>query len=167
MLVVATTKSLDVPPIAEPKRTHNQLVCNLELSGFMPDHLDFVAYFARHAAKALKMPTSDTIHLKTAINRWFTNKGPFVHAKTKEIFERKTYHRLIQAFDASPETITAWVKYVNESLPPGVDLKVERFEWEPLGFGKALPEPKIEGQKTHVEEVRERAAQYLAQFTKK
>ena len=126
-----------------PKPTKDsQLVCNFQLSGFMGDHLDFVSYFSRKTAQQMGIPISKVIHLPTDTKKWHTVRGPFVHAKAKEVFEQKTHKRLLQAFDSHPETINAWVKYVNENLPHGVDLKVERFEWKPIGFVSRLSEPK-------------------------
>eukprot|EP00842_Homolaphlyctis_polyrhiza_P001165 jgi/Hompol1/2049/HPOL_002850-RA len=133
----------------------------------MPDHLDFVAYFARHSAHAMKMPVSDTIHLQTDVRKWWTNRGPFVHGKTKDVFERKTYRRLIQVFDSHPDTVKAWIKHVNESLPAGIDLKVDRWEWEPIGFGASLPQPDVGDKKTHVDLIKEQAAKYIKQFSNK
>ncbi|KAH6563187.1 hypothetical protein BASA50_000992 [Batrachochytrium salamandrivorans] len=152
--------------LPEPARSHNQLVCNLQLSGYMPDHLDFMAYFARYTAKAMGMPVSETIHLRTHVRRWHANKGPFVHAKTKEIFERKTYYRLVQVFDTHPDTVKAWATYINESLPAGIDLKVDRWEWEAVGFAVDIPMPDIKGQKTHAQKIQEQADIYIKQFSK-
>ncbi|KAI9349426.1 ribosomal protein S10p/S20e-domain-containing protein, partial [Zopfochytrium polystomum] len=116
------------------------LAANLELEGFMPDHLNFVGYFAQRAAHLRKIATSErVIHLPTRTERWHVTRGPFVHDKTKDVFERKTYKRLIQAFNADKAAIDDWISYVNANLPAGVNLCVERFEWIQLeGLGESL-----------------------------
>ncbi|KAI9209399.1 ribosomal protein S10 domain-containing protein [Polychytrium aggregatum] len=131
---ISLPEPITIPTVAEPEAKHNDLVCKLEFRGFMPDHLDFVSYFARYSAHVAGIPCDPVIHLRTNTQRWAVNKGPFVHAKTKELFERKTYKRLLQLYDASPETIELFVDYINKSLPAGVDMKVIHYEWQKLGF---------------------------------
>ncbi|KAI8896756.1 hypothetical protein BC833DRAFT_596232 [Globomyces pollinis-pini] len=128
----------------------------------MPDHLDFVSYFARYSGQQMRMPTSEVIHLQTKVAKWHVNKGPFVHAKSKEVFERKTYRRLVQVFDTHPSTVSQWIKYVNENLPSGVDMQVERFEWKPLDYSMKVP--KIQEKKTHAQLILEEEANYLKKF---
>ncbi|KAJ3322110.1 mitochondrial 37S ribosomal protein rsm10 [Boothiomyces sp. JEL0866] len=154
---------LQLKPIQPPPKTHNHLVCNMILSGYMPDHLDFVTYFARYSAHQMSLPTSEIIHLPTKIKKWTVMKGPFVHAKSKQVFERKTYKRLIQVFDSHPESLKEWIKYVNESLPAGIDLETERFERKSLSYVDTLPdEPKDSYETT----VRENIEKYLKEFSK-
>ncbi|KAJ3319676.1 Tryptophan--tRNA ligase, mitochondrial [Blyttiomyces sp. JEL0837] len=124
----------DIPAIPEPQLPppeQRHLVANLELRAFMPDHLDFVAYFARYDAHKRQIPTAPgVIHLPTITKKWNVTRGPFVHDKTKDVFEQKTYRRLVQAFNTDPAVVSQWVAYVNQNLPAGVELHVESFEWE-------------------------------------
>lgn len=158
------------PPIDQtiPLPNHSStLVCNAELSGFMPDHLDFVSYFASVSANQLRMPISKVIHLPIETIKWHTVKGPFVHAKTKEVFERQTHKRLIQVFDTHPDLVREWIKYVNENLPHGVDLKVEKFEWDKVDFTSNLPRP-ADSQtrlKSRAQLIVDSAEQYLKAFS--
>ncbi|KAI8614471.1 ribosomal protein S10p/S20e-domain-containing protein [Chytriomyces sp. MP71] len=124
--------AIQIPAILNPslpsKPSTHYLVSNVELSGYMPDHLDFLAYFAAHAAHKRGIATSShAIHLQTETERWHVTKGPFVHDKSKEVFERKTYRRLVQAFNADEANVRDWYEHVNRNLPPGVDMKVETF----------------------------------------
>jgi small subunit ribosomal protein S10 len=123
---------LAIPAVVAPTKSSNILVCNMELSGFMDDYLDLVSYFARYSAHQIGIPTSEIIILDPELKKWHVNKGPFVHAKTKEVFEQKTFKRLLQAFDSHPETVNNWIAYVNNSLPNGINLQVTRFEYKPL-----------------------------------
>ncbi|RKO97238.1 hypothetical protein CXG81DRAFT_2575, partial [Caulochytrium protostelioides] len=98
------------------------LSATLELSGFMPDHLDVMAYAMRYFATTLTIPTSPVIHPKSDLERWSVVRGHFVHGKSKEAFERLVHKRVVQCYDATPEVIDALVKYTAKHLPPGVDL---------------------------------------------
>ncbi|KAI9017825.1 ribosomal protein S10 domain-containing protein [Gaertneriomyces semiglobifer] len=169
------SEALDIPSIPAPKPTSNTLVCTLKLRGFMPDHLDFVAYFARYSAHSMQLPTSDVIHLPVETKKWYVIKGPFVHGKTKEVFEKKTHVRCVQLYDASPESVQAWVDYVRTHLPSGIDIEVDRFEWAalPQSVDDATPtEVKSSGRKsrrknglTFEDEVRGLREQLLKKFT--
>ncbi|KAJ1548278.1 mitochondrial 37S ribosomal protein rsm10 [Nowakowskiella sp. JEL0078] len=123
------TDNLEIPKIPAPQPTANTISCKLEFRGFMSDHLDFFSYFARYSAHALGLPCGETIHLPTKIKKWTINKGPFVHAKTKENFEQRTYRRMIEVHDANPKSLEDWIRYVETNLPDGVDLHITRFEW--------------------------------------
>ncbi|KAJ3096433.1 mitochondrial 37S ribosomal protein rsm10 [Phlyctochytrium planicorne] len=120
----------------------SKLVANIEVQGFMPDHLDFVGYFIRYSALARGLTVSSkVVHMPTKTLKWQVTRGPFVHDKSKEIFEQKTYRRLVQLFDASPSTVETFVGHVNSNLPSGVELHVERFDWCELnGTKKTLEE---------------------------
>ena len=140
--------SIPIPACA-PLPSIPRLVANIELRSYMPDHIDFVAYFIRHAAHRRLIPTSSfqfpqstasstnsssspsysiitylpesldsstvsllrgpIISLPTETEKWHVTKGPFVHDKSKEIFERKTFKRMLQAFDADRAVIEDWV----------------------------------------------------------
>ena len=99
----------------------------------MPDHIDFLAFFAIHTAKAMGIPcTQHAIHLPTIWKKWNVIKSPFIFAKTKEIFEEKVYRRVIQLFDADDVAVEEWANYLVSRLPDGVDAKVDKYEWTRL-----------------------------------
>ncbi|KAJ3299774.1 mitochondrial 37S ribosomal protein rsm10 [Borealophlyctis nickersoniae] len=161
---------LDIPVIPPPTPPHHILTCTLELRGFMADHLDFVARFAQHMAHAMNLPCSDPIHLPNTIRRWFMNKGPFAHGKTKEIFERKTAHRVLQIFDGNKATVDAWVEYLRRNVPAGVEIKVDRYDWVEV---PKLVDGKVERPESKAvappfeDRVRALAQQYVDSFTGK
>ncbi|ORY39350.1 hypothetical protein BCR33DRAFT_650985, partial [Rhizoclosmatium globosum] len=99
------------------------LAATIELSAFMPDHVDFLAYYARHAAHKRNMPTNEVIHLPTLMKKWHVTKGPFVYDKSKEVFEQKTFRRAIQVFNADQETVTDWYTHINKNLPAGINMR--------------------------------------------
>jgi ribosomal protein S10 len=134
----------------------------------MSDHLDFVAYFSKRQANVIGIPTSQVIHLDPQVKKWHVNKGPFVHAKSKEVFEKVIHRRLIQAFDSHPDTVNGWIKYVNQSLPAGIDLIATRFEFKNFGFEKDLIAPTPpESNNTQLDGIEVEMNAYLKKFGEK
>ena len=164
-LVIPNARSLILKEI--PVADGAKLVCNLEFQGFMDDHLNFVAFCAKLSAQKIGIPTSKIIHLPVDLKKFHTNKGPFVHAKTKEVFERRTFKRLIQAFDSHPDTINGWISFINDNLPSGINLKATRFEYQDLAFFENIELPKKELQSTHTDKVNQEIEAYLKKFTSK
>ncbi|TPX49330.1 hypothetical protein SeMB42_g02643 [Synchytrium endobioticum] len=109
-------KPLNIPDIPPSPPTGQRLVCTLKLSSHMPDHIDFLSFFAIHSAKAMSIPcTQNVIHLPTDWKKWNLIKSPFIFAKSKEIFEEKVYHRAVQLFDVDRLTVNEWVNNVDDS----------------------------------------------------
>ncbi|KAJ3013621.1 mitochondrial 37S ribosomal protein rsm10 [Thoreauomyces humboldtii] len=117
------------------------LTATLTLTTFMPDHLPLLLYFARHSAHCLSLPASEPIHFPVATKKFYVVKGPFVHGKSKEVFEEKKFAGAVQIFDGDTKAVADWVEYVKRNLPSGVDVAVERFTWESLDgpSGKTAP----------------------------
>ncbi|KAJ3409240.1 Tryptophan--tRNA ligase, mitochondrial [Chytriomyces hyalinus] len=136
------------PPLPSDPSLHF-LCAKMDISSYMPDHADFVAYYAAHSAHKHGISTSDAvIHLQTNLERWHVTKGPFVHDKSKEVFERKTYRRLVQAFNADPASIQAWYKHVNRNLPAGINMTINTFEHHaPSSLSAAIQTLKAECEK--------------------
>jgi small subunit ribosomal protein S10 len=59
-----------------------------------------------------------------------------VHKKSQENFERKVYKRAIKAWDADPEVIDRWLKYLQTHMIAGVGMRTTRWERVPLGYGE-------------------------------
>jgi len=100
--------------------------------------MDFFVDFARRTAFYLSIPCSGTIYLPTQRTRWTIPKGPFVHKKSQENFERKTHKRLLTFKDANKNIIDGLLSYLTKNCPPGVGMRVTRWEWEDLGVGKRM-----------------------------
>ena len=154
-----------------PRITHtlptNQstLVASLTISGYMKDHLDLVSYFIRHSASHLTLKSNPPIYLPTQSKRYQTLVSPFVHAKTKEIFEKKLYRQSVQVYDGSPQTIQAWIDYVVDNLPPGIQIDVDRFEFEPLHVQKQVPVLDTPREPCFEEKVLEKSKELLQKFS--
>ncbi|PVU91986.1 hypothetical protein BB559_003894 [Furculomyces boomerangus] len=135
---------------AQPKRlepTHGIPVCQVQLRSYSLHRLDFYVEFIQKVAYTMKMPCSGTVFLPTRKQRWAVLKSPFVHKSAMEIFERRTHKRLIQIRDASPESVEAFLKYVEENVPAGVGMKSKTFEYEQVGYGKSVSVDKAEMEK--------------------
>jgi small subunit ribosomal protein S10 len=61
-----------------------------------------------------------------------------VHKKSQENFERKVHKRAIKAWDADPEVVDRWVRYINAHAMPGVGLRVTQWKRAPLDIGQQM-----------------------------
>lgn len=59
-----------------------------------------------------------------------------MHKKAQENFEKKTHKRLIKVWDADPEVIDKWLRYLKKYSLGGVGMKVQVFEWTEFGVGR-------------------------------
>ncbi len=89
--------------------------------------MDFFIDFALRAAYYLGIPVSGPKPLPTRVEKWTVIKAPFVHAKSKENFERKTHKRVIRAWDSNPEVVDLWFSILNKYGLPGVGIKTNVF----------------------------------------
>jgi small subunit ribosomal protein S10 len=64
-------------------------------------------------------------------------RGPFVHKKSQENFERRVHARAIKAFDADAEVVDRWVRYLEMHALPGVGMRVVRWHRLPVGVGSS------------------------------
>ncbi|GES76814.1 ribosomal protein S10 [Rhizophagus clarus] len=60
--------------------------------------------------------------------------------KSQENFERKTHKRLLTLKDANKNIIDKLLLYLTKNCPPGIGMRVTRWEWEELGVGKRMLE---------------------------
>lgn len=83
---------------------------------------------ARHAALALLIPVTGPRHHPHMTQRWSSNKGPFAHAKSKQVFERKTYAATIDVWDADDKAAEVLVKVLLASgRGEHVKVKVDKY----------------------------------------
>jgi small subunit ribosomal protein S10 len=93
-------------------------------------------HFASHAASSLAIPVSRTIFLPTQRSLWTVPKGPFVHKKNQENFERRVHKRAIKAWDADPDVVERWIKYLESHTLGGVGMRIIRWERATVGVGE-------------------------------
>ena len=125
------------PPVTFP-RPHNIPVASLHFRSHHPFLLDLFTHFAEHAASALGIPASRPVHLPTQRSMWTVIRGPFVHKKSQENFERRVHKRAIKAWDADLEVVDMWVKYLRKHAMLGVGMRVTKWERAPVGIGQQL-----------------------------
>ncbi|CAG8495791.1 1559_t:CDS:2 [Paraglomus occultum] len=131
----------DVLYLKEPEQylpTHNVVVCDLHFRSYVPSHMDFYVDFCRRAAGALRIPCSGPVPLPTKTTRWAVPRGPFIHKKTQENFERKTHKRLLQLKDANRDVIERWLYYIIDNAPSGIGMRVTLWEYEELDVGERM-----------------------------
>lgn len=109
-----------------------ELVCELQVRSFESDDLDFFVDFALRAAFYLKLPITGSVPLPTRRERWTVIRSPFVHAKSKENFERRTHKRLLKVYDANPEVVEVWLSTLRKHAMPGIGMKAHFYTFEEL-----------------------------------
>ncbi|CAO1619793.1 unnamed protein product [Parajaminaea phylloscopi] len=133
-----------LPPTQYHPKTHGHHVATLHFSAHAPgpsqENLFFFIDFATRAAYALGIPVTRPSAQPTERSLWTVPKGPFVHKKSQENFERKISKRLIRVFDASEDVVDRWLHLLRIYEMPGVDMRAEIFRQRPLGIGKATLE---------------------------
>ncbi|KAI8905561.1 hypothetical protein EDD86DRAFT_211790 [Gorgonomyces haynaldii] len=154
-------QELTLKPLKQQLGKH--LVASIKLSGYMPDHLDTVTYFALGSANKMEMPTVVVSPLAET-KRWYVNKGPFVHAKTKELFERVTHARVLQIYDTHLDNVKQLRDYISNNLPPGIDIELTTWEHVRPGFAKNIQIPDVYSYKNLMEDV---VKSYLDHFNGK
>ncbi|KAK2873940.1 mitochondrial 37S ribosomal protein rsm10 [Arthroderma sp. PD_2] len=115
-------------------------VCNLQLRSYSARNVEFFADFALRAAYYLNIPASGPVPLPRIVERWTVIRSPFVHAKSKENFERITCRRLIQLQDGHPDSVQVWLSFLRKHALHGVGMKANVFEHTSLDVGKEMDE---------------------------
>jgi len=136
----------DLPSPFEPAkyhpRTHSHHVASLQLQSFghaqEVEDLDFFSDFAIRAGYALGIPLSKVHSLKTTKSLWTVPRGPFVHKKSQENFERRTNRRLIKVWDSDFEVVEKWLQFLRIHAMEGVGMRAEVFRHVPVGFGTQM-----------------------------
>lgn len=118
------------------EKTHGIPVATIHVRGYNHRALDFFLHFASHAASALAIPVSQPVRLPTQRSLWTVPKGPFVHKKNQENFDRLVHKRLIKAWDATDGVVERWIRYIQTYPQPGIGLRIVRWRRAPVGIGK-------------------------------
>jgi len=118
-------------------RTHGIPVASIQFRAHSPEPLQLAAHFASHAAASLGIPLSGVVSLPTRRTLWTVPRGPFAHKKSQENFERRVHARAIKAFDADPEVVDRWVRYLEAHALHGVGMRVVRWHRLPVGIGRS------------------------------
>lgn len=117
-------------------RTHDIPAASIQFRSHHTELLDLFTHFATHAASSLGIPTSRVVTLPTKRTLWTVLRSPHVHKKSQENFERRVHKRAIKAWDADPEVVDRWCRYLRRHALGGVGMRVTRWERQPLGVGR-------------------------------
>lgn len=112
--------------------SHGNKVAEIQLRSFHTYNLDFFADFVLRAAFYLKIPAKGITPLHSKTERWTVIRSPFVHAKSKENFQRITHRRLITLFDANPEVIEVFLATLKKYSIAGVGVKANLYSQEDI-----------------------------------
>jgi small subunit ribosomal protein S10 len=110
---------------------------------FDPVNLEFFCDFALRAAYYLGLPATGPKPIPTKRERWTVIRAPFVHAKSKENFERKTHGRMIKIWDSDNEVVDLWLSYLKKNSVWGVGVKVNMYTQEALKLSEKMAEIEI------------------------
>jgi len=88
------------------------------------DHrlLDKSAHEIVEAAKRTGVDVRGPFPLPTTINKWTVLRGPHVDKKSREQFERRTHHRLLDILEPTQQTVEALMKL---DLAAGVHVDIK------------------------------------------
>ena len=88
------------------------------------DHklLDKSAREIVETAKRTQVEIRGPFPLPTTVNRWTVLRGPHVDKKSREQFERRTHHRLLDILEPTPLTVDALMKL---DLSAGVHVEIK------------------------------------------
>lgn len=132
----ATIHGRSTLPAYQHAPTHRVPVAAIHFRSYFPQLLDQFIHFTSHAAAALAIPVSKPARLPTQRTLWTVPRSPFVHKKSQENFDRRVHKRAIKAWDADPEVVDRWVRYLEEHAMAGVGIRVTRWHRVPVGIGE-------------------------------
>lgn len=120
------------------EKTHGIPAATIHLRSYHVPLISLFGHFVVHTAAALGIPASKPMPLPIQRSLWTVPKGPFAHKKSQENFDRKTYKRVIKAWDADAEVVERWVRYLEKHALAGVGMRVVRWERAPVQVGQLI-----------------------------
>lgn len=118
--------------------THGIKTAQLQLRSYSIRNLEAFADFAMRAAYFLGLPARGPSPLPRITERWTVPRSNFVHKKSQENFERVTRRRVVTIVDGHPETVAAWLGFLQQRRYYGVGLKAHVWDFSGLEVGKTL-----------------------------
>ncbi|AOW07585.1 ribosomal protein S10 domain-containing protein [Yarrowia lipolytica] len=115
-----------------PEGTPKVKCAELLFNAYFHEDLEVFTEFAQRAAYYLRIPVEGPVPQKTRFKRWTVNRAVFVHAKSKENFERRTHGRKLILNNASQDTIQVLVQFLSQNKLAGVGMKAKLFTHEGL-----------------------------------
>ncbi|KAG6916627.1 hypothetical protein DXG01_006123 [Tephrocybe rancida] len=131
-------RGVHIPIFHKPK--YGVPVANIQFRSHHPALLDLFTHFATHAASSLGIPCSPPVFLPNKRSLWTVPRSPFAHKKSQENFERIVYKRAVKAWDADPEVVDRWFRYLRRHALGGVGMRTTKWERMPLSVGRTRVE---------------------------
>ncbi|PVF97199.1 hypothetical protein CPB86DRAFT_760796 [Serendipita vermifera] len=129
-----TTPSVGLTQPTTHPRTHSIPVASLHFRSYFPHLVDLQTHFVLHSANFLGIPVSKPAHLPTQRTLITVLRGPFVHKKSQENWERKTHKRAIKVWDCDPALLKGWLAYLERHGVEGVGMRITRWEWVSMDY---------------------------------
>ncbi|SMN20329.1 similar to Saccharomyces cerevisiae YDR041W RSM10 Mitochondrial ribosomal protein of the small subunit, has similarity to E. coli S10 ribosomal protein [Maudiozyma saulgeensis] len=111
---------------------HGHLIADIQLRSYEHQNLDFFINFIQRVGFYLGIPLTGPKPLPTRRERWTVIRSPFVHAKSKENFERHTHKRLLRVWDTNDEILELFVSYIKKHAMTGIGMKCNVYKREPI-----------------------------------
>ncbi|KAG6828133.1 hypothetical protein H0H92_009087 [Tricholoma furcatifolium] len=127
-------RGIHVPVFHKP--TYGIPVASIQFRSHHKELLDLVTHFATHAASSLGIPCSQPVYLPNKRSMWTVPRSPFAHKKSQENFERIVYKRAVKAWDADPEVIDRWFRYLRRHALGGVGMRTTKWERMSMSVGQ-------------------------------
>ncbi|CED84638.1 Mitochondrial ribosomal protein S10 [Phaffia rhodozyma] len=109
-------------------KTHDILTHSITFTAYEHESLRPYAAMVRHCALALLIPVTGPTQHPRKVKRWAAVRSPFVHAKSKEVFERYTYTETMDIWDAHDKSVEVMIKVLLASgRGEHVSIKVEKY----------------------------------------
>ncbi|ADW22848.1 30S ribosomal protein S10 [Thermus scotoductus] len=94
----------------------------IKLRGFDHKTLDASAQKIVEAARRSGAQVSGPVPLPTRVRRFTVIRGPFKHKDSREHFELRTHHRLVDILNPNRKTIESLMSL---DLPTGVEIEIK------------------------------------------
>lgn len=129
--ILKSLEAIYQPPMRIPIE-HGHLIADIQLRSYEHQNLDFFINFIQRVGFYLGIPITGPKPLPTRRERWTVIRSPFVHAKSKENFERHTHKRLLRVWDTNDEVLDLFVAYIKKHSMSGIGMKCNVYKREPM-----------------------------------
>lgn len=96
----------------------------IRLKSFHSDVVDLSAREIVQAARVAGGFVKGPVPLPMRVKRWTVLRGPHIDKKSREQFEQRTYKRVVDIVDCTPETVSALMDLKLSSSGVSVEIKV-------------------------------------------
>lgn len=106
---------------------HHHLAGDITVRSYGIHNVELFSEFILRVGYYLGIPMTGPLPLPLRIESWTTIRGPFIHAKSKDNWERKTRSRIIKAWDCTPEVFELLVSLAEKYAIPNLEMKAQMY----------------------------------------